>query len=39
MPDLRGWHFAAYYGWPKASFLNEAIAEQKQKVLAESARA
>jgi 4-carboxymuconolactone decarboxylase len=32
-------HFAAYYGWPKASFLSEAITEQKQKVLAELARA
>lgn len=31
-------HFAAYYGWPKASFLNSAIAEQKQKILAEPAR-
>jgi 4-carboxymuconolactone decarboxylase len=30
-------HFAAYYGWPKASFLSEAIAEQKQRVRAESA--
>jgi len=30
-------HFAAYYGWPKASFLNEAIAEQKQRVRAEPA--
>jgi 4-carboxymuconolactone decarboxylase len=29
--------FAAYYGWPKASFLNGAVAEQKQKVTAESA--
>lgn len=29
-------HFAAYYGWPKASRLNEAIAEQKRRILAES---
>jgi 4-carboxymuconolactone decarboxylase len=25
-------HFAAYYGWPKASNLNEVIGEQKQRV-------
>lgn len=28
-------HFAAYYGWPKASYLNQVIAEQKPRVLAE----
>lgn len=28
-------HFAAYYGWPKASHLNQVIAEQQQRVLAE----
>lgn len=28
-------HFAAYYGWPKASNLNQVIAEQKQRVLEE----
>jgi 4-carboxymuconolactone decarboxylase len=28
-------HFAAYYGWPKGSYLNQAIAEQKERVLAE----
>ncbi|MHC9295471.1 carboxymuconolactone decarboxylase family protein [Mycobacterium sp. LTG2003] len=28
-------HFAAYYGWPKASHLNQVIGEQKQRVLAE----
>lgn len=28
-------HFAAYYGWPKASHLNTVIAEQQQRVLAE----
>lgn len=28
-------HFGAYYGWPKASHLNQVIAEQKQRVLAE----
>ncbi|OBI40203.1 carboxymuconolactone decarboxylase [Mycobacterium kyorinense] len=28
-------HFAAYYGWPKASHLGEVIAEQKARVLAE----
>lgn len=27
--------FAAYYGWPKASHLNQVIGEQKQRVLAE----
>lgn len=25
-------HFAAYYGWPKASHLNQVIGEQKQRV-------
>ncbi|OBH31061.1 carboxymuconolactone decarboxylase [Mycobacterium sp. E342] len=29
-------HFAAYYGWPKASYLNQVIAEQKQRVLDET---
>jgi 4-carboxymuconolactone decarboxylase len=29
-------HFAAYYGWPKASHLNSAIDVQKQRVLAEA---
>ncbi len=29
-------HFAAYYGWPKASYLNQVIAEQKQRVLDEA---
>lgn len=28
-------HFAAYYGWPKASHLNQVIGEQQQRVLAE----
>ncbi|EUA13783.1 putative carboxymuconolactone decarboxylase [Mycobacterium xenopi 4042] len=28
-------HFAAYYGWPKASHLSQVIAEQKQRVLDE----
>ncbi|WP_319447973.1 MULTISPECIES: carboxymuconolactone decarboxylase family protein [unclassified Mycobacterium] len=28
-------HFAAYYGWPKASHLNQVIDEQKQRVLDE----
>lgn len=28
-------HFAAYYGWPKASHLNQAIRDQKQRVLDE----
>ncbi|KAA0108907.1 carboxymuconolactone decarboxylase family protein [Mycolicibacterium sp. P1-5] len=28
-------HFAAYYGWPKASHLNQAIHDQKQRVLDE----
>jgi 4-carboxymuconolactone decarboxylase len=28
-------HFAAYYGWPKASHLGHVISEQKQRVLAE----
>jgi 4-carboxymuconolactone decarboxylase len=25
-------HFAAYYGWPKASHLNQVIGEQKLRV-------
>ena len=28
-------HFAAYYGWPKASHLDQVIAEQSQRVLEE----
>lgn len=28
-------HFAAYYGWPKASNLDQVISEQKQRVLQE----
>lgn len=28
-------HFAAYYGWPKGSYLNWVIGEQKQRVLEE----
>jgi 4-carboxymuconolactone decarboxylase len=28
-------HFAAYYGWPKASNLNQVIGEQKQRCLDE----
>lgn len=28
-------HFAAYYGWPKAAHLNQAIGEQQQRVLDE----
>ncbi|NVN51168.1 carboxymuconolactone decarboxylase family protein [Mycolicibacterium hippocampi] len=28
-------HFAAYYGWPKASHLNQVIGEQKQRVTEE----
>lgn len=28
-------HFAAYYGWPKASHLNQVISEQKQRVTEE----
>ena len=28
-------HFAAYYGWAKASHLSEVITEQKQRVLSE----
>ncbi|WP_029108264.1 carboxymuconolactone decarboxylase family protein [Mycobacterium sp. URHD0025] len=28
-------HFAAYYGWPKASHLNQVIGEQKQRAEAE----
>ncbi|BBY29029.1 hypothetical protein GCM10023114_11070 [Mycolicibacterium sediminis] len=30
-------HFAAYYGWPKASHLNQAIGAQKRRVLDEAA--
>ncbi|MHA3022670.1 carboxymuconolactone decarboxylase family protein [Mycobacterium sp. BMJ-28] len=30
-------HFAAYYGWPKASHLNQVIGEQKQRVRDERA--
>ena len=30
-------HFAAYYGWPKGSYLNQVIGEQKARVLAETA--
>lgn len=29
-------HFAAYYGWPKASRLSDAIAEQKRRIAAEA---
>lgn len=29
-------HFAAYYGWPKGSYLNQVIAEQKRRVLDEA---
>jgi len=29
-------HFAAYFGWPKGSFLNQVIAEQKERLLAEA---
>ncbi len=29
-------HFAAYYGWPKGSRLNQAIADQKERVLKEA---
>jgi 4-carboxymuconolactone decarboxylase len=29
-------HFAAYYGWPKGSYLNQVIAEQKERVQAEA---
>lgn len=29
-------HFAAYYGWPKASYLSQVIAEQKLRVLDEA---
>jgi 4-carboxymuconolactone decarboxylase len=32
-------HFAAYYGWPKASRLNQAISDQKQRVTDEAAAA
>lgn len=28
-------HFAAYYGWPKATHLSQVIGEQKQRVLGE----
>jgi 4-carboxymuconolactone decarboxylase len=28
-------HFAAYYGWPKGSYLNQVIAEQEARVQAE----
>lgn len=28
-------HFAAHYGWPKASHLNQVVAEQKQRVTEE----
>jgi 4-carboxymuconolactone decarboxylase len=28
-------HFATYYGWPKASHLNQVIGEQKQRIVAE----
>jgi 4-carboxymuconolactone decarboxylase len=28
-------HFAAYYGWPKASHLSQVVSEQKQRVLDE----
>jgi 4-carboxymuconolactone decarboxylase len=30
-------HFAAYYGWPKASRLNQAIGDQKERVSEEAA--
>jgi 4-carboxymuconolactone decarboxylase len=30
-------HFAAYYGWPKAERLNQAIIDQKRRVLGEAA--
>lgn len=33
--DEMALHFAAYYGWPKASHLSQVIAEQKQRVLDE----
>lgn len=29
-------HFAAYYGWPKGSYLSQVVAEQKQRVLDEA---
>jgi 4-carboxymuconolactone decarboxylase len=29
-------HFAAYYGWPKGSYLNDVIAEQRQRVRMEA---
>lgn len=28
-------HFAAHYGWPKGSHLNQVIVEQKQRVTRE----
>ena len=28
-------HFAAHYGWPKGSHLNQVIAEQKERVTKE----
>ncbi len=28
-------HFAAHYGWPKGSHLNQVVAEQKQRVIQE----
>ncbi len=28
-------HFAAHYGWPKGSHLNQVIGEQKQRVTQE----
>jgi 4-carboxymuconolactone decarboxylase len=31
-------HFAACYGWPKASHLSDVIAEQKQHVVNEGAK-
>lgn len=30
-------HFAAYYGWPKGSYLNQVIAEQKERIRTELA--
>jgi 4-carboxymuconolactone decarboxylase len=29
-------HFAAYCGWPKGSYLNQVISEQKQRIEAEA---
>jgi 4-carboxymuconolactone decarboxylase len=29
-------HFAAYYGWPKGSYLNQVIAEQQERVAKEA---